>query len=163
MKNSRLNSGMDRRHFLAAGGSGLLAAALPVGAGASGFVRDENTENVGRTIISDPAPARKIPIGVFDAVYDKLSLDAMLEKVSALGLEAMEIGTGGYPGNNHCPVDELLADAGKAKAWKKKFEDHGIRVATLSCHGNPVHPDAKHAAHDAGRFAKRFCSRSALT
>ncbi len=114
----------------------------------------KNSENVGRTVISDPAPARKIPIGVFDAVYDKLSLDAMLEKVSALGLEAMEIGTGGYPGNNHCPVDELLADAGKAKAWKKKFEDHGIRVATLSCHGNPIHPDAKHAAHDAETFRK---------
>ena len=154
MKSSRLNSGMDRRHFLAAGGSGLLAAALPSAASASGFVGEEVATPVGRTIISDPAPARKIPIGVFDAVYDKLSLDAMLEKVSALGLEAMEIGTGGYPGNNHCPVDELLADAGKAKAWKKKFEDHGIRVATLSCHGNPVHPDAKHAAHDAETFRK---------
>jgi len=40
---------------------------------------------------------RKIPIGVFDPVYDHLSLDAMLDKVTALGLEAMEIGTGGYP------------------------------------------------------------------
>jgi len=30
-------------------------------------------------------------------VYDHLSLDAMLDKVTALGLEAMEIGTGGYP------------------------------------------------------------------
>jgi len=35
------------------------------------------------------------------------------------------------------PVDELLADPAKAKAWLKKFEDRGIRVATLSCHGNP--------------------------
>jgi sugar phosphate isomerase/epimerase len=154
MKSSRLNSGMGRRHFLAAGGSGLLAAALPSAASASGFAGEELATPVGRTVISDPAPARKIPIGVFDAVYDKLSLDAMLEKVSALGLEAMEIGTGGYPGSNHCPVDELLADAGKAKAWKKKFEDHGIRVATLSCHGNPIHPDAKHAAHDAETFRK---------
>ena len=35
---------------------------------------------------------RKIPIGVFDPVYKNLSMDAMLDKVSALGLEAMEIG-----------------------------------------------------------------------
>ena len=97
---------------------------------------------------------KKIPIGVFDAVYDKLSLDQMLDKVTALGLEAMEIGTGGYPGNNHCPLDELVADPSKAKAWKKKFEDRGLRVATLSCHGNPIHPDAKHAAKDVDTFRK---------
>ena len=78
----------------------------------------------------------------------------MIDKVSALGLEAIEIGTGGYPGASHCPVDELLADPAKAKAWVKKFEDRGIRVATLSCHGNPVHPDAKHAARDAEIFRK---------
>ena len=97
---------------------------------------------------------RKIPIGVFDPVYGKMPLDEMLDTVSALGLEAMEIGTGGYPNNPHCPLDELLEDSGKAKAWKKKFEDKGIQVATLSCHGNPVHPDAKHAAKDADTFRK---------
>src|SRR5207247_5832538 len=80
---------------------------------------------------------RKIPIGVFDPVYDHLSLDAMLDKVTALGLEAMEIGTGGYPNNRHYPLVDLVNDRGKARAWLKKFEDRGIRVATLSCHGNP--------------------------
>ena len=86
---------------------------------------------------------RRIPIGVFDPVYGKMPLDQMLDTVSALGLEAMEIGTGGYPNNLHCPLDELVEDAGKAKAWKKKFEDKGIQVATLSCHGNAVHPDPR--------------------
>jgi sugar phosphate isomerase/epimerase len=66
----------------------------------------------------------------------------------------MEIGTGGYPGAHHCPVDELLADPAKLKAWQKKFSDKNIRVATLSCHGNPVHPDPKHAAQDAETFRK---------
>ena len=97
---------------------------------------------------------RKIPIGVFDPVYEHLSLDAMLDKVTALGLEAMEIGTGGYPNNIHCPLDDLIADRAKAKAWLKKFEDRGIRVATLSCHGNPVHPDPKHAQKDVDTFRK---------
>jgi len=97
---------------------------------------------------------RKIPIGVFDPVYYKFSPDEMLDKVSALGLEAMEIGTGGYPGTHHCPVEDLLTDPAKAKAWQKKFEDRGIHVATLSCHGNPVHPDEKHAARDAESFRR---------
>ncbi|HME35958.1 MAG TPA: sugar phosphate isomerase/epimerase, partial [Candidatus Sulfotelmatobacter sp.] len=97
---------------------------------------------------------RKIPIGVFDPVYADLSIDAMLDRVTALGLEVMEIGTGGYPDNKHCPLDELVEDPAKAKAWQKKFTDRNIRVATLSCHGNPIHPDAKHAAKDADTFRK---------
>jgi sugar phosphate isomerase/epimerase len=97
---------------------------------------------------------RKIPIGVFDPVYEKLSLDEMLDVISALGLEAVEIGTGGYPGSNHCPVTELLESPEKARAWKKKFTDRNIQVATFSCHGNPVHPDPKIAARDAEAFRR---------
>jgi sugar phosphate isomerase/epimerase len=51
-------------------------------------------------------------------------------------------------------VDELLGDAAKVKAWKKKFEDRGIRVATLSCHGNPIHPNEKYASRDRETFRK---------
>ncbi len=36
----------------------------------------------------------------------------------------------------------------------KKFEDRGIRVATLSCHGNPIHPDPQHAQKDIDTFRK---------
>src|SRR6267154_2315182 len=76
-------------------------------------------------------------------------------EASLLGFpEAKEIGTGGYPNNRHCPLDELIADRSKAKAWQKKFEDRGIRVATLSCHGNPIHPDPKHAQKDIDTFRK---------
>jgi sugar phosphate isomerase/epimerase len=95
---------------------------------------------------------RKIPIGVFDPVFGKLSLDEMIDKISSMGIEAVEIGTGGYPGSVHCPVQELLDDPAKLRAWKKKFDDRNILVATLSCHGNPVHPDAKHAERDAQAF-----------
>jgi len=150
---------LKRREFLTKTGSGLLAAvAVPAGAAWAGAA----TPNPAESAAFPPVPSRtpgagakkKIPIGVFDPVYANLSLDAMLEKVTALGLEAMEIGTGGYPNNKHCPLDDLIADKSKAKAWVKKFEDKGIRVATLSCHGNPVHPNAQHAAKDADTFRK---------
>src|SRR5580704_14696027 len=140
----------SRRKFLTTT-SGLLAAAAALPKAASALVTSPASDTGG------PLPAgarRKIPIGVFDPVYADLSLDEMLDRVSALGLEAMEIGTGGYPGTGHCAIDELLADPAKAKAWKKRFEDRGIQVATLSCHGNPVHPDEKHAARDAESFRK---------
>ncbi len=78
----------------------------------------------------------------------------MIEKISGMGIEAVEIGTGGYPGTAHCPVKELLEDPAKLRGWKKKFEDRNIQVATLSCHGNPVHPDSKIAQRDAESFRR---------
>ncbi len=149
-------SHLGRREFLTASGAGILAAALPAAPALASGISGHSAERaslLGGTPAAEGAK-RKIPIGVFDAVYDKLSLDEMIDKVSALGLEAVEIGTGGYPGSTHCPVDELLGDAAKAKAWKKKFTDRGIQVATLSCHGNPLHPDTKHAAKDQETFKK---------
>jgi sugar phosphate isomerase/epimerase len=149
------SAGIDRRQFLTATGTGLLAATIPGGSHMADLASNFPMENsMPRSAQVSTGAKKKIPIGVFDPVYADLSLEAMIDKISALGLEAVEIGTGGYPGSSHCPVDELLADPAKAKAWVKKFEDRGIRVATLSCHGNPVHPDAKHAARDAESFRK---------
>jgi sugar phosphate isomerase/epimerase len=71
-----------------------------------------------------------------------------------MGVEAAEIGTGGYPGSKHCPVQELLDNPAALRAWKKKFEDHNIQVAVLSCHGNPVHPDQTIAQRDADTFRR---------
>jgi sugar phosphate isomerase/epimerase len=151
---------MDRRKFLgAAGGSLLAAAAVPaatLAASAHPSARSNRPvigkESAEQSSSVTPEKLRKIPIGVFDPVYADLSIDAMLDRVTALGLEAMEIGTGGYPDNKHCPLDELVGDRAKAKAWQKKFTDRNIQVATLSCHGNPIHPDPKHAAKDAETF-----------
>ena len=164
MKSSHPKSSIDRREFLATTGGSLLAATVP-GASVGAALAGKPAPSFGKPAGVPPSSLRKIPIGVFDPVYDKLSLDEMLDKVSALGLEAMEIGTGGYPNSRHCPVDELLSDPAKARAWKKKFEDRGIRVATLSCHGNPIHPDAKHAQRDIETFQKtvRLAERLEVT
>ncbi len=145
MTNGKNVRSVTRRSFLATTG-GLIATA-PVARG--GVAPSASEPSPARPAVPlAPDTSRKIPIGVFDPVYNDLSLDEMLDKISALGIEAVEIGTGGYPGTKHCPIAELLADPAKAKAWKKKFEDRKILVATLSCHGNPVHPDPKLAARD---------------
>ena len=146
MIDERTGFAVNRRQFLGTAGGAVAAAVTAHGSA------EAAPQPLHGSASDGPRARKKIPIGVFDPVYEKLSLDEMLDKVSALGLEAMEIGTGGYPGNNHCPAPELLADSSKAKAWKKKFEDRNIRVATFSCHGNPIHPDPKHAAKDAELF-----------
>jgi len=152
LSNSRTPS---RRQFLTATG-GVLAAATASrisSAEAAEFPSTSIQTNAGQnSSSSSTAPWRKILIGVFDPAFPDLSLDQMLDKVAGYGLEAMEIGTGGYPDNHHCPLNDLLADPAKLKVWKKKFDDRKIVIGALSCHGNPVHPDAKIAGRDAQTF-----------
>jgi sugar phosphate isomerase/epimerase len=95
---------------------------------------------------------RKIPIGVFDPAFPDLTTDQLVDKYASMGVEAAEIGTGGYPNNKHCPMPELLGDPAKLRAWRKKFDDHNIQIAVLSCHGNPVHPNHEIAERDAETF-----------
>lgn len=147
---------VNRREFLSKTGTGLLVATIPDSTAWASRLQPSTLASSSASPRT-PAPSgakKKIPIGVFDPVYNHLSVDEMLDKVIALGLEAMEIGTGGYPNNPHCPLDDLIADKSKAKAWQKKFTDKGIQVATLSCHGNPVHPNAQHAQRDVETFRK---------
>ena len=47
-------------------------------------------------------------LGVFTVLFAQKSFEEMLDYVAASGLKAVEIGTGGYPGNSHCPLDEFL-------------------------------------------------------
>ncbi|TMK56889.1 MAG: sugar phosphate isomerase/epimerase, partial [Actinobacteria bacterium] len=52
-------------------------------------------------------------LGVFTVLYRDLPFEQMLDKVVELGLDAVELGTGNYPGDAHCKPDELLADGQK--------------------------------------------------
>ena len=69
-------------------------------------------------------------LGVFTVVFGDLPLTAALDRVVALGLDAVEIGTGNYPGDAH-NVAEL----------KREVDARGLEISALSCHGNPLHPD----------------------
>lgn len=89
-------------------------------------------------------------VGVFAVLFGSMPLEEAMDYIKAAGCDAVEIGTGAYPGNPHCNLDELVADKAKAKAWMKKITDRGLEISAVSCHGNPIHPDAKIAKeHDA--------------
>ena len=76
----------------------------------------------------------------------------MLDQFSKLGIEAVEIGAGGYTGTPQSPVPELIADPAKAREWKKKFTDRGIPIMAITCHANAIDPDPAKAA----AFAEQF-------
>jgi sugar phosphate isomerase/epimerase len=145
----RTNShAVSRREFFAVTGGALASA--PVMSAATGLAATLS----GATAEAAVDRTGEIPIGVFDPIFFHLSLDAMLERMSALGLEAIEVAAGDYPSTPHCPVAEMLADSAKARAWKKKFEDRGIRIGAFSAHGNPLHPNSAVARRDDEAFRR---------
>jgi sugar phosphate isomerase/epimerase len=84
-------------------------------------------------------------LGLFTPVFGKLNQAQMLEKVRALGIQAIELGTGGWPGRDHLDVDRLLADDRSATDLMTRVRDAGLTISALSCHGNPLHPDPQTA------------------
>jgi len=82
-------------------------------------------------------------IGVFAVLFGNKPFEETLDYIVELGVEAVEIGTGAYPGNAHCNPAELLANAKKLQAFKKAIDRRKLVVSALSCHGNPLHPQEK--------------------
>ncbi|MET3292948.1 UNVERIFIED_CONTAM: sugar phosphate isomerase/epimerase [Brevibacillus sp. OAP136] len=93
-------------------------------------------------------------LGVFTVLFAEKPFEEMLDYVKAAGLEAVEIGTGGYPGDAHCKPDELLDHPEKLRAFKKAVEDRGLTISALSCHGNPLTPDKEFAQRSHETFVK---------
>ncbi len=79
-------------------------------------------------------------LGVFSVLLGQKTLEEALKYLSESGVQAIEIGTGGYPGNAHANTDELLSDDNKIKEFKELVKKYNIEISALSCHGNPVHP-----------------------
>jgi sugar phosphate isomerase/epimerase len=132
---------MNRRQFLGTTAAALASAPLSMPSAAQSPSPDKPA-----------APGKSLPIGVFDPPFNKLSLDEMLDKFAGLGIEAVEVGAAGPNGSPHCPRPELVADPAKARAWKKKFDDRGIPVMTLSCHNNALYPDPAKARQATEEF-----------
>src|SRR5437870_13632130 len=81
-------------------------------------------------------------LGVFTPVFGGLDVKAMLARVRALEkVQAIELGTGGWPGRDHLDLDALLDNRTRAADYRKMIEDAGLTISALSCHGNPLHPD----------------------
>lgn len=80
-------------------------------------------------------------LGVFTTLLSNLPFEEALKYFKSLGIEAVEIGAGGYPGNAHANPEILLNDAKELDTFKGLIKDYDVEISALSCHGNPVHPD----------------------
>ena len=80
-------------------------------------------------------------LSVFAVLLQDKSLDEACAYLASKGVQAVEIGCGGFPGDAHCKPLELLNDETKLQAFKDTLARHHLDIAALSVHGNAVHPD----------------------
>jgi len=93
-------------------------------------------------------------IGVFLVLFQNLPFEAALDKAVTAGVTAVEIGSGGYPGSHHCPVEVLLESAEKRSQYLQAIHSRGLILSALSCHYEPLHPDKKLARESDEIFRK---------
>ncbi|WP_054956603.1 sugar phosphate isomerase/epimerase family protein [Paenibacillus dakarensis] len=93
-------------------------------------------------------------LGVFMVLLGGRKLEDALDYVVSKGLKAVEIGTGGFPGNAHCNPTELLESETALKNFKQAIESRGLIISALSCHGNPLHPQKQIAQEYHDTFVK---------
>jgi sugar phosphate isomerase/epimerase len=93
-------------------------------------------------------------IGVFTVLFQNLPFEEALDKAVAAGVTAVEIGSGGYPGSHHCPVDDLLESQEKRGQYLAAIQDRGLILSALSCHYEPLHPDKSIAKESDDVFRK---------
>lgn len=93
-------------------------------------------------------------LGVFTVLFSGQPFEKMLDGVKATGLDAVEIGTGGNPGNAHCDLDGLLQSSEKRKRFMEELESRELIISAFSCHDNPIAPDQKQAKQSHDIFTK---------
>jgi sugar phosphate isomerase/epimerase len=82
-------------------------------------------------------------LGVFLALFASEHLTTALDLVQQQGITVVEVGAGNYPGDSHCQPASLVRSKAKREEWFEQFAMRNIAISALSCHGNPLHPDAR--------------------
>ena len=80
-------------------------------------------------------------LSVLTVPLQGMAAEEAFSYLSKLGVEQVEIGTGGYTNENHLKPSVYLNDQAKIDAFKAMMERLNLGISALSCHGNPVHPN----------------------
>jgi sugar phosphate isomerase/epimerase len=80
-------------------------------------------------------------LGVFAVMFSSMPFEKALDYIQSVGVQAIEIGCGGYVGDAHCKPAELLKDPKATTALRDAIKSRDLTVSALSAHANPLHPD----------------------
>ena len=81
-------------------------------------------------------------LGGVSAVFINRSLQEAAHRMRELGLQSIEIGTGGHFPKNHCDPAHLLSDQSALETFRQTLADSGLTISAFAIHGEPLHPDS---------------------
>ena len=84
-------------------------------------------------------------IGVLTVPLGEEPLDNVAAYLDAAGVDAVELGVGGWPGEDHVDREAHLADEATRDALLDSLAEHDLRISALATHNNPLHPDGERA------------------
>lgn len=84
-------------------------------------------------------------LGVFTPVVASKSFEEAVKYLSSLGVNSVELGSGGYSGKAHIDPAEIVANPKAAEEMKAILKEYDMDISALSAHGNPLHPNEKFA------------------
>ena len=79
-------------------------------------------------------------LGVLTVMMSDMPLEDVLKKLSTLGVQTVELGSGGYPGTAHADAAALLENPQKIDELLSLVKKYNMEISAFSCHGNPAHP-----------------------
>ena len=88
-------------------------------------------------------------LGVMAAGLGGMKWEQALDYCQKVGLEAIELPVGAYPGKPFFEPQDVLNDAGAQKRIKGDCAKRNLEIIGLAVHGNPVSPDSDLAADHA--------------
>ena len=81
-------------------------------------------------------------LGVYNAILHDRPLDEALKVVKELGLDGLELNTGGFlPPVHITNIDEVLENDTARDDFLGSFQAAGLDILGLNCNGNPLHPN----------------------
>jgi len=79
-------------------------------------------------------------LSAFSVLYKDRPLHEALDIFKSKGITHAEIGSGGFIGKEHCDPARLVKNKAERERFQELFLSRDMKISSLSCHGNPVHP-----------------------
>ena len=80
-------------------------------------------------------------LGVMNPAVASMPFEEAMKYLSSLGVDCVELGAGGYPGDAHIKPGELIGNPENVEKIKNILKENNLEISAISCHGNPLHPN----------------------
>ncbi len=84
-------------------------------------------------------------VGVFTVPFRDRALEETLSYLDDIGVDAVELGCGGFIGDDHLDPSEYLDDEGTQVELLDLIAAYDMEISALATHNNPIHPDDQRA------------------